>query len=102
MRKTLLSIACIAVTIVGTAGHATAKSPCTYKGKQNALPTAGLPIYVYADGDMSPSGYVGVGDGTSDNYGQIGGDSSGAQAEGRSKAAGESGYVNTGASYGSC
>ena len=103
MRKTVLCIACVAIAIFGTAGHAAAKGPCKYKGKDNGLPVpAGLPVWIYANGDMSPSGYAGVGDGTSDNYGQVGGDSSGAQAEGQSKTIGESGYANTGASYGSC
>ncbi len=102
MRKKLLCVALVATAAFSIAGPATAKSPCKYKGKHNALPTGGLPVLVYANGDMSPSGFVGIGDGTSDNYAQVGGDSSGVQVEGKSSTAGQSGYANTGASYGSC
>jgi len=103
VRKKLLCVALVAVASAGLAGTASAKSPCKYKGKTNGLPVpGGLPAWVYANGDMSPSGYVGVGDGTSDNYAQVSGDAGGVQVEGKSKDAGQSGYANTGASYGSC
>jgi hypothetical protein len=102
VRRRLLCVTLIGVASFGLGATASAKSPCKYMGKGNALPTAGLPVYVYADGNTSPSVYVGGGDGTSHNYGQVSASSRGAQAEGKSKTLGESGYINTGGHYGPC
>jgi hypothetical protein len=102
VRRKLLSVALMAAAGLAIAGPANAGSPCRYKGKGNALPDGGLPVLVYANGDTSPSGYVGIGDGTSNNYGQVSGDSSGVQIEGKSSSAGESGNANSNAYYGSC
>jgi len=77
-------------------------SPCKYKGGQNGLPTNGLPVLAYANGSGAPSGFIGVGDGTNNNYVQAGGDSGGGQIEAKSSAAGQSAYANTSGGIGSC
>jgi hypothetical protein len=95
-------VAFAAVAALGPVTAASAGGPCKYMGGGNALPTSGLPVVLFANGDTSPSGYVGVGDGTSANYAQVSGNAGGAQVEGKSSTAGESGYANTSGAYGSC
>lgn len=101
MRLRLVILACaVAAMVTGTSTVASAG--CTYKGDANALPTSGLPLLVYANGDQSPSGFIGISDGSGDNYGQVSGDASGVQFEGKSTSAGQSGYANSSGTTGSC
>jgi hypothetical protein len=86
----------------GSADAAAAASGCKYQGGSNALPTSGAPALVYANGNASPSGFIGISDGSGDNYGQLSGDSSGGQLEGNSTTLGQSGWVRTDGSMGSC
>jgi hypothetical protein len=100
--KLLTFAGVLAAIVLGSAGSAAAASSCSYKGRANALPTSGAPVLVYANGDASPSGFIGISDGSGDNYGQLSGDSSGIQAEGKSASLGQSGWVKSDGSMGSC
>lgn len=104
MRRKLLSVGFVAllgIAAFGVSGTAGAGG-CNYKGGKNALPTSGLPVLVYGNGDMSPSGFVGVSDGTSGNYVQISGDSSSIQVEMFIGSANANGYANSSGAYGGC
>lgn len=102
MRRKVIALVCAAAsTVIGLSG--TASAECKYRGEENALPTAGAPVLVYANGEQGgPSGFVGISDGSGDNYGQLSGSSDGVQFEGNSTSAGQSGYANTAPSNGSC
>lgn len=104
MRRKCISLAfagMLVAVVLNSAGSAAAEG-CSYKGGDNALPTSGLPVLVYANGGAAPSGHIGVSDGTGDNYGQVSGGSSGIQAEGKSTTAGQSGYTHSGGGMGGC
>lgn len=102
MRIRSIVLACAAASmVVGITG--TAAAECTYRGEENALPTAGAPLLVYANGEQGgPSGFVGISDGSGENYGQVSGSPDGVQFEGKSASAGQSGFVNTAPANGSC
>ncbi len=75
-----------------------------YRGEQNGLPTAGLPIPVllYGNADTSPAGFVGVSQGSALTYAQVSANGSGGQVEANAAPAGQSIWVNSDGNTGSC
>ena len=103
MRKSIASFAFISAVVGSVLGvSSSASADCSYKGDSNALPTSGLPVLVYANGDTTPAGFIGISDGSGDNYGQISGGPSGVQIEGKSSDAGQSGWAKSDGAMGAC
>ncbi len=68
----------------------------------NALPTGGLPVLVYANGSTAPSAVAGIGDCTSSNYAPVSLSGATAQVEANSVLAGQSIWVDSNGNMGSC
>ena len=104
MRRRIATI--VVAGVMGAAAFAlaapSASAGCFYQGDNNALPTAGLPVLVFANYSTAPSALAGVGDGTSSNYAQVSLSGTTAQLEANSALAGQSIWIDSNGNTGSC
>ena len=104
MRRKIGTI--VVAGFIGAAAFAlaapSASAGCMYQGENNALPTGGLPVLVFANYSTAPSALAGVGDGTSSNYVQVTLSGTTAQLEANSALAGQSMWIDSNGNMGSC
>jgi len=100
-----------AVGVFGLGSGTLRADGCNYRGEENGLPTGSVPglpvvgappVLLYGNATTAPAGFIGVSQGSALSYAQVEGDASGAQVEANSATAGESVWVNTDGSTGSC